>query len=233
MKLKIVSWNIWCYGYFKKIADFLKKADADIICLQEVIESAKEENISTFLANLGYKHIYADSMQITKDGKNVFMGNATYSKYPILSSKVHVLSKEDKRIALEANIQIGESILHIFNTHLTHEHLMPSSKRATQVDNLIKVLPKEKVLVMGDFNTTQVSREIKKLSKILNNSDKTFAPTWSVYPQGCEGCKPQKVEHRLDYIFASHDIKVKSAKVDYNEGSDHLPVSIDVELEKM
>lgn len=37
MQLKILSWNIWCDGNFKKVSSFLAACDADIIGLQEVV----------------------------------------------------------------------------------------------------------------------------------------------------------------------------------------------------
>ena len=54
-------------------------------------------------------------------------------------------------------------------------------------------------------------------------------PTWSVYP-GCTVCQEEGIQYKLDYIFTSKDIKVKSFKVGQSTGSDHLPVSAVIEV---
>ena len=53
MHLKILSWNIWINGYFEQITDFLEKADADIIGLQEVEADAPKRDVIGFLTKLG------------------------------------------------------------------------------------------------------------------------------------------------------------------------------------
>jgi len=51
-----------------------------------------------------------------------------------------------------------------------------------------------------------------------------------MYPEGCEVCKPQKLDACLDYIFVSPDLEFESAKVEMSKGSDHLPISVSVRV---
>ena len=136
MKLKILSWNIWCYGNLNQVAQSLKVSNPDIICLQEVLPKEKN-NIINYLSDLGYFYYYADSMKIDVNGKMIFMGNATFSKYKILENKTHILSETKHRIAIESKVQINGAMLHIFNTHLTHEHLKESKERDLQMRKAI------------------------------------------------------------------------------------------------
>ena len=230
MKLKILSWNIWCYGNLSQVAQSLKASNADIICLQEVLPKENKVNIINYLSELGYDHFYADSMKIEVNGEMIFMENATFSKYKILENKTHILSETKHRIAIESKVQINGAMLHIFNTHLTHEHLKESKERDLQMDSLIKLLPKERVLVMGDFNSLPNSKTVQKINKVLKNTDPSFTPTWMVYPNGCNVCEPKGINYRLDYIFASEDIAVLSSKVENFRPSDHLPVSAVIEV---
>ena len=230
MQLKILSWNIWYDGHFDEISKFLASFNADVIGLQEVVPDDPTRDIISFLKKLGYHHVFAPVKTIKKDGRT--MGNAVFSKYPIINNETYVLSETSSRKALRADIKIGEIVLNVFNTHLLHTHQQPSEIQELQIDNLIKVLPKEKTIVMGDFNATPESNTIKKMSGILKNTDPGLIPTWSVYPEGCPVCNPEKIDIRLDYIFVSTDIKTNLPKVENSKGSDHLPISITIDLLK-
>jgi len=64
MKIKVLSWNIWCGTYLEEVIKFLKKADADIIALQEV-SIDERGNLSEIIAKrLGYKHTNAIDVNI-------------------------------------------------------------------------------------------------------------------------------------------------------------------------
>lgn len=228
MDLKVVSWNIWDEGHFNEIAEFLKSSEADIVGLQEVLPFSKNIPIIEFLTSLGYEHVYAPAR--LQSGEKEEMGNAVFSKYPIIRSAVHVLSEENKRIAVQADISVEGKIVHVFSVHLLHTHQQPSGIQELQADNLLKVLPQEKVIVMGDFNATPESVAVQKMHSVLTDTDTMHTPTWSVYPEGCPVCNPQKIDTRLDYIFLSSDIKIITSKVENSKGSDHLPISAIVEV---
>lgn len=230
MILKILSWNIWIDGNFDQISHFLKKSNADIIALQEVLPSENKINVIDFLKSLRYEHFYSDSMQIKKNGNMVYMGNATFSKYKIVKNVTHLLSKDKGRIALQTDININDKLIHVFNIHLTHAHLEESEIRDLQMEKLLTLLPSDRTLVMGDFNSLPQSRTIKLISKVLKNTDSIYAPTWSNYPKGCEVCLPDGIKYKLDYIFTSKDIVVKSFEVGNSKASDHLPISAVLEV---
>ena len=228
MQLKILSWNIWYDGNFIEISKFLAEFDADIIGLQEVVPDDPTRDIIGFLKKLGYQYAIAPILTIKKNGGT--MSNAIFSKYPIVSHEAYVLSKTSVRKALRADIKVEEKILHVFTTHLLHTHQQSSEIQELQAENLIKVLPKERTIVMGDFNATPESNTIKKMSGVLENTDLSLIPTWSVYPEGCPICNPEKINIRLDYIFTSKDIKINSPMVHQSKGSDHLPISVIIEI---
>lgn len=233
MSLKILSWNIWQGKYLPQVIDFLKRADANIIGLQEITQNTNgTKNIADQIVNeLGYEWTYATTSQMQKNGKTMDWGNAILSKNKITGRKTHVLSKNHKRTALEVTIQVGNTMLNVFNTHLLHTHQQPSQTQETQMDNLINALPKEKVILMGDLNATPQSNAIKKIKNVFKNADpKLKTPSWSLYKKGCVVCKPEGLIYRLDYILTSNDIKSSSFKVARTKGSDHLPVSAIITL---
>jgi len=91
---------------------------------------------------------------------------------------------------------------------------------------LINILPKEHTIVMGDFNATPESATIQTMKQgMFYDTDQASIPTWSVYPEGCHICNPQAVDIKLDYIFASKDMRTSSFNVGESGASDHLPIS--------
>ncbi len=226
MQAKILSWNIWISSHFELVKDLLKNSGADIIGLQEVREDDPGRETVKYLNSLGYKHIFAPTVKAW--GGND--GPAIFAKYEIISSKKYVLSDDNSRVAVQADIKLGDKILHVFSTHLSHTHQKETDAQMHQVTNLLMYIPTELSILMGDFNATPESQTIKKVKERLIDTDPKDQPTWSAYPEGCPICKPQKIDIRLDYIFKTKDIKTHSYKVEASKGSDHLPISVVVEL---
>lgn len=226
MRLKILSWNIWVDGKFDQIAGFLKTANADVIGLQEVEANDLQLDIVGFLKSLGYEHVFAPVRKVF--GEEIWNdGPAVFSKYGIIDSKTYLLSKTDGRVAVKADIKIDDKVLHVFSTHLKHSHQQPSEVQELQVKNLIKVLPKEKTIVMGDFNATPDSAAIKEMTKIMIDCDPSSTPTLNVSLFDCSGCDLRTIaDTRLDYIFTTKAIKTNHFKVYGAAGSDHLPISV-------
>ncbi len=230
MKVKLLSWNIWIDGNFEEIKKFLKDFDADIVGLQEVLPEEPHKDIISFMKSLGYVRAISKDRPFLKDKETMIISNAIFSKYEILRTENYTLSEVEKRRAVRADIKVGWTILHAFSTHLKHTHQEPSELQTQQAEHLISVLPKDPTIVMGDFNALPGSETIKKMTDVVINTDPSLKPTWSQYVEGCTDCKPQGLTMRLDYIFASKDIKFESPTVEYSKGSDHLPISVVIEV---
>lgn len=120
--IKIISYNIHS-GTDKNMAptlfdtiNFLKKSNADIICLQEVNESSKVGfQVSSLKEELNMNlHFGAN---VVKNNTNY--GLATYSKYKIISQKhVYLSSTREQRGFLHTTVRVKDKKLHIINIHL-------------------------------------------------------------------------------------------------------------------
>lgn len=241
MKIKVLSWNIWCGTHLEEVIAFLKTADADIIGLQEVCVDERG-NIGELIAKeLGYVYVHAAEMDIPirfidptcdpTDQRTMKFGPAILTKYKILKSEVIKLTKEDKKLIIKSDIGIGSEIVSVFSIHLNHTHQTHSELQDTQADNLIELASKEKTIVMGDFNSLPESMVIKKINQSLKDAEQgSVTPTWSVYKYGCQICLIDTVIHKLDYIFTSKDMIVDSFTVYDSKGSDHLPLSAVIEI---
>jgi len=229
MELKILSWNIWINGYFDQVVEFLKKSQANIIGLQEVVDDNPKRDVINVLNMLGYEYVFG-SAEHSWGGKVYRDGPAIFSKYKIAKKRIHILSNKDKRAAVQAEIEVGNKTLNVFSTHLVHAHQKKLEEQNIQAANLLKLLPSERTILMGDFNATPDSQVIKNFGKVLIDSDLGNFPTWSVYPEGCHVCNPQAIDTKLDYIFTSKDIKSREFKVEESKASDHLPISVVINM---
>ena len=229
MQLKIISWNIYGGRKLPEMIECLREANADIIGLQEVLqdEGGANNSAKAIADVLGYTYVYETTtllipsishlLEKHKIENNMEWGNAILSKYPLSDRNVHVLSGDRKRTALEATVKIEGKSLRIFSTHLVYAAVQPSEIQTTQVHNLIKVLPKENCLVMGDFNTTPDSKAIEDMSKVMMNTESD--PT-----------KFSADGQKLDYIFSTADIKTLSSGTIDSQASDHLPIFSIIEI---
>ena len=242
MKIKVISWNIWGGKHLDDLISYLKNAEADVIALQESIKDEDGGNTALTIAQaLGYECVSEHSVQMSSKWSGperekettITFGNAILSKYKIINSSIHKLS--EKRVAIQADVQIGKSILHVFGLHLMHQHIHGADEKRDlrqkeQTDNLLKIIPREKAIVMGDFNSVSGSYPVKKMEGVFKNSENgTISPTWSVYPEGCDICNP-KLEAKFDYIFTTSDIITDSFVVGNSKASDHLPVIASIEI---
>ena len=224
--MKILSWNIWFKSQFDDVKKFLDTSNADILALQEVTPGDRSRDVISFLAERGYRHVYAPAFT-TSDGREV--GNAIFTKHQIVDSKIHNLPDAATRNVLQADIKMGNSIYYFFTTHLLHAHLEPSELQESQADTLLQVVPAERSIVCGDFNATPESAAIKKINSALVNADPSSQPTWSLSVEGCHVCRRAELDICFDYIFATPDVKLSEFKVEPALGSDHLPVSARVD----
>lgn len=229
MQLKVLSWNIWVKSEVRNVIDFLTASKADIIGLQEMQDDEPERKVIPSLEKLGYQSVF---MPVTRTwgGKTWNDGPAIFSKYPIIASEKLMLGDDKPRGCVRADIQVGETVLHVFSTHLVHVHQKQDDLQDAQVATLLALLPEDKTIVMGDFNAAPDGSAIKMMTRALNNTDPSNTPTWSVYPEGCHVCDARTIFTRLDYIFTSKDLKTNSPAVGTSTASDHLPISVVVEL---
>ena len=228
MELKILSWNIWVDCRFDELKKFLAASNADIIGLQEVRDGDTERDVIGYLTSLGYQH--AAALEQFWETRGFYFGPAIFSKFDIISSRTIELSEQHRRYALQADIRIGETVLRVFNAHLRHEHQKHSDIQDLQAETLLSQVSGDRALVLGDFNATPDSTVYRKFADTLTNTDPSNTPTWSVYPEGCEVCNPQGIDTRLDYIFVTKDLKTHSPRVESSAASDHLPISVLVDL---
>lgn len=149
-------------------------------------------------------------------------GNGLLSKYPILSVKTVKIPDPkvktgqemyETRCIICAVIDAGEK----YTVIITHMGLN-LDERKNAVEMLMKLAPSERCIIMGDFNCTPESEELRPLFERFDCSDTSEYTFPSDEPR-----------IKIDYIFTSRDIIVKDRGVSPNIVSDHRSLWIEIE----
>ncbi len=244
----IMSYNVRLFNKFNwnkkaniptKIAEFVTEKNPDILCIQEYSNLEK-----TQFSNYKYKHVF-------KEGKNIIVGNAIFSKYKIIDKGV-INFPNSTNNAVYADIIKDKDTLRIYSMHLQ------SIKISTDIEE-------EEIQKMNESKTKYIFRKISsaftkqqeqalllkqhytdcKYKKIIcgdmNNSAFSFVyrtikgSMQDAFESNGEGFgKTYNFKYypaRIDYIFADKNIQINSFETlndFYN--SDHFPLISRLEI---
>jgi len=122
---KVLSYNVRLFNYYeskngvysaKRIVEFIKTQQPDIICLQEFFilgnPALEEETIIKGLKDRYYSH-----MKVFKVSGNRYYGIVTFSKYPIIN-KGEIVHNSSSSLSIYSDVLIQKDTLRIFNNHL-------------------------------------------------------------------------------------------------------------------
>lgn len=251
MKIKILQWNVWFQERAENILELIKKLNPDIICCQETTVGSKfngKRNVPKFIAKeLGYYYNFSKAHKyeypITPKGESNFGGNTIFSRYPIIkNSNFPIINPEDskdspyeRRTCAVSEIKLNhEKSITVSTTHASYNGgFKEDEEKIGEIKKLVNFFKKhpKNLIFTGDLNTSPNSKSIKMISGELNSCDPSYnKPTWTTKPFDFMGFKENKLKWRLDYIFASKDIKILSSKIVKTKYSDHLPILLEIEI---
>jgi endonuclease/exonuclease/phosphatase family metal-dependent hydrolase len=220
-EIKIVSYNIHSglnkdmFPTLFDIIDFLRISNADVICLQEVNESANAGfQVSSFKDELKMHSHFAANVV----GLGLNYGLVTYSKYPIKSENhIYLTSEREQRGMLHTVVSVKGRKLNIINVHLG----LGEEERETQLNQLVDFINKlgnDPYIVVGDFNQGSMSLDEKILKDVAKELDKANILTFAT---GLD---------RIDYIFVSPEIEILDYEVLIKNMSDHYPIIAKIKI---
>lgn len=196
------------------IIEFLKNCDADIICLQEVNESAKVGfQVSSLKEELGMNSHFGANVV----NPNSNYGLVTYSKYRIIKKNhVYLSSSKEQRGMLHTVIDVRGKKVNIINLHLgTNKEEQEEQLRELQ--EFIQGLGDEPYIIAGDFNTSDINLNSNCID-VAKKLDEANTLTFSL---GIE---------RIDYVFVSKNIVPINYKVVVKKLSDHYPIIVNLRI---
>ena len=221
--MKIMTFNIQSGKNYPDIngtnlnycTSVIRKYAPDIIGFNEVHDGGPWGLQTAEIAKiLGYPYFYfAKALQLFGSD----YGNAIISKFPIKKAETIIVpdplvKDEDTyyetRCILCAEIE-GVKVL------VTHVGLANSEKK-NAVDTVLKTVGEspEKTVLLGDFNMHPDHPLLCKINSVLSDSADYSKGSYFTYPSDVP-------EEKLDYIFVSADMTVKSVTVPPEIGSDH------------
>lgn len=207
---------------FQKFADEITAYGADFVGLNEVRGQGFIKGYTAQAKKLGkltgMNHYFGKAINVA--GLAPY-GNAFLSKYPIISAEtVKIPDPEVKtgkdmyetRCIIKTVIGAKEK----YTVLVTHMGLN-KDERESAVKTLLSMAPKEKCIIMGDFNCTPDSEELKPLYKSFYCSDNETL----TFPS-------DKPRIKIDYIFTSPDIEIIDRGTTAEVVSDHLGQWIEI-----
>jgi len=249
--IKILTYNVRLFNKYnwldranvkEEVLDFLRKENADILCMQEFATDNEITNL-----NYTYKHIGSHN--------KMNQGHmAIYSKYPqIKKETVDIEGEKMNNTCIYSDVLIEKDTIRIYNIHLASNWFNTSDydfienpqkknlkrgilgitkrmkrsykKRAVQVDIIQKHIKRSPypIIVCGDFNDTPLSYAYN----IIKNN---LADAFSISAKGIGTSFVKIPALRIDYIL--HDTQMKSTnyKKHKNILSDHYPISCEITM---
>lgn len=254
--LKVVSYNLGRFSLSGKdsgvsstsqcadsIFAYLKKQDADIICLQEFY--LKKGRLKNYIKEHfpGYNAEY-----YMYTGPRGFFGNVTLSRLPV-SDKGVIKFEKSTNLAIYTDYKVGDRKFRVYNCHFESYNISFTglakalfrvdremvtetgikmkrsiSRRPKQVDMVfshIENCPHE-AFVCGDFNDTPMSYTYYRMTRGRQDAfvkggsglGATYSYLWPLL--------------RIDYVLVPDEYKVGDCEVHKVKFSDHYPVVAEI-----
>lgn len=239
VRFRVVTYNVHkCRGFDRRTAperiiSVLRKIDADLVCLQEVVNAPAQAPLfdqAGEIARAFPNHTACFGANRSLRGGTY--GNLTLSRFPVLASKnTDITRKREERGVLRTDLSLGgDRILHVFNVHLGTGFVerRHQAKRLMSEDILHAPDLREPRLVIGDFNEW-----MKGLTTmLLRETFKTFAPQHALrFPKTYPGMLPMMT---LDHCYYEPPLELLATRLWRSKtalvASDHLPLLADFQL---
>ncbi|MBP1586918.1 MAG: endonuclease/exonuclease/phosphatase family protein [Clostridia bacterium] len=239
MNVKIMSFNTQhCLNFITRRIDYalmarvIREQGADIVGLQEIrgkgmalLEYRPQAKI--LAEKLGYHYYFGPAVKF--GGVNPY-GNALLSRFPIISAKVVRIPDPQKRQCKNSYYEtrcIISAVVDVegarpLNVLVSHFGLNPDEQR-NAVRFAVKTLKDRDCVLMGDFNVTPDDPILAPIKERMFDTAELFSEPRLSFPSPEPNVK-------IDYIFASRDLKVLSADIPPIVASDHRPYVAVVEL---
>lgn len=250
MPLKLITYNIFHGKYLDRVIDFLKTEKPDVLCLQEAATSglglaANDMNMfEEIKTRLDMSGEYRRMCWGEKDSGKYDIGVAILSRVPVtgwidfryerdVTKKVLEPSLEDRynlpRVLLGAKIDLNGVEQWVFNTHFTiTPDAQSNSHQLTQAHRVKQFLADyPDTILCGDLNTAYQTETYRILSEGMIDVSLGEIPTLhpTIHPVGY-------LNHHVDYVFLPpKGVNHISTRVPVVDGSDHLPIVVELELQ--
>jgi endonuclease/exonuclease/phosphatase family metal-dependent hydrolase len=215
----------------RRIADLIKREQADIVALQEVDKGVKrtsKRDLPAELASLtGMTCVFSNNFHF-QEGE---YGNAVLTRFPVkqwTNTHYKMLRPGEQRGILQLVLDVHGRELVFMDTHIDFrgddtERLM----NAAEIKEIVRQNRGRPIILCGDFNDTPTSRTHDRIAE-------DFVDAWSAVEAGSGFTIPaEKPAKRIDYIWIGKDGPLVPLKawVPESAASDHLPLVAELRLQ--
>lgn len=238
---RLLTYNVHrCVGTDRRldvdrIVAVIGEHEPDIVCLQELdvgrARTGGVDQAQAIAAGLAMTSRFHPAMRVEAE----LYGDAILTPHPERLIRADSLPSVrgvpglEPRGAIWSEIQIGGTMLNVFNTHLG---LVPREQRL-QAAALAGAGwlggCNGPTLLAGDFNATSITRPYQTLCRRLQDCQRQLAlkPSVKTFPSAFPAI-------RIDHCFVSPEIRIRAVRSDYSPlarvASDHLPLIIDFDM---
>jgi endonuclease/exonuclease/phosphatase family metal-dependent hydrolase len=209
---------------FQRIADLIKREQADIVALQEVDKgverTARRDCPAELAAATGMTCVFSNNFHF-QGGE---YGNAVLTRFPIkrwTDRHYKMLRTGEQRGLLQLVIEVHGRELVFLDTHI--DFRADDTERLLNAGEILEVIQAyggRPIILCGDFNDTPDSRTHQKIAQ-------KFTDSWEAAGVGNGFTIPaEQPRKRIDYIWLSKDPPIEAFRiwVPQSVASDHLPV---------
>ncbi len=229
--MKIMTFNTQhCLNFLAQEIDYeimastIKEAGADIAGLNEMYDGengiyGKQTQALAVKSGLE-NHIFAKAID---EGQSEY-GNGFLSRYKITNASIIPIPDPcpraytgyyESRVLLRCELENGYTVL------VTHFGLNKDEQK-NAVRTVLENLTDTKCILMGDFN-------IEPDNELLVPIKARMKDTMDYMTGGTKTFPSNDPKIKIDYIFVSQDVEIKSARVLQKIASDHLPIIAEIE----
>jgi endonuclease/exonuclease/phosphatase family metal-dependent hydrolase len=206
----------------EQIAREIESWDPDIVLMQEIDRfrhhSGGIDQPAWFADRLGMEWSYGPN----ESPGNGQIGNATLSRFPIVDqTNTHLPNQPGLRDALlrgvlHTSIEVGETVVSIYNTHLQPAY---DSLKLSQMQAVARSLAADPqpMILGGDFNAVSSSQVMSVAEQYLDDA-------WESVGAGPEGTSPNAHKARIDHLLYSSPFVPTAARTIESAVSDHRAV---------
>lgn len=248
LRFRIATYNIHKARGFDlrivpaRIIEVAQQLDADVLCLQEVInvpqgQSNPDSNLNSNLNQVQELAAafpgYHSEFGANRDYRGGTYGNLTLSAFPIASTRNHDLSRagREPRGVLQTEIEVAPGRqLQLFNVHLGTGHMERRYQARKLLNRELLLQPdlRGPRLVIGDFN--EWTRGLT--TRLMRNEFQTFRPRHAArFPRTFPGMLPIL---SLDHCYYEPPLQLLDTRLWRSRkallASDHLPLIADFTL---
>lgn len=241
----LLQWNIWYQEKPNNIIGQLREWNADIITIQETTQGMllhDKCDVARYIADkLGYNFYFHEAHNWKLKGKpEESIGNAILSRYPLQNQKhffVQVPGPEKRevyseqgRVYIETDVVLPTGVVTVGTVHLSYtDRFQPMPHQFQETAKLLEIInhKAENYFLTGDFNALPDSDVVRSIENYLRHSGPDYRkPTWTTKRIEYNDFFEDQLKYRMDYVFATRDIRITSAEILPTPYSDHLPVMI-------